>query len=116
MSKETESGKWCLVLLWLTGWIGLIWFLVDEKMRKNNFVKFHFKQWLVVVILSVLISVVYTPIYGVLSVITLGIFALIGWVVYVPFIVWVIQGLIFAFKGEEKELWLVGKWGKKFKF
>jgi hypothetical protein len=50
-------------------------------------------------------------------VITLGIFALIGWIGYfLPFI-WVIQGLIYSIKEEKKPLWVIGDFAlKTFKF
>ncbi len=117
MSKQSEEGKILVILLWLTGWIGLIWYLVDEKMKKNSFVKFHLKQWLVAIIASFAWSFAYSIAYFVLSIVTLGLFAIVGWIGYFLPLVWVVQGLIYGIKGEEKEIWLIGKYAKKyFKF
>ncbi|MBT3720756.1 hypothetical protein HN789_04125 [archaeon] len=117
MSKNSQEGKICVILLWLTGWVGLIWYLVDEKMKKNSFVKFHLKQWLMALIVSMIWSFVFSIVYFLLSIVTFGIFAIFGWIGYFIPVVWLIQGLIFAIKDEEKELWLIGKYAKKyFKF
>ena len=43
---DKETGKICAILAWFFP-IGLIWYLVDENMKKNKFVGFHVKQSLV---------------------------------------------------------------------
>jgi uncharacterized membrane protein len=111
MSKESEEGKVLLILLWLIWPAGLIWYLVDEKMKKNSFVKFHFKQWLMAIIVLFAASFI----AGILSVILIGL--LLYPVIFVVSLVWLVQGIMFAIKGKEKELWLIGKYAKKhFKF
>ncbi|MCD4706014.1 hypothetical protein K8R61_02945, partial [bacterium] len=49
-NSEIKQGKVCAMLAYLL--IGVIWYFADEKMGKNNFVKFHVKQGLVLLILS----------------------------------------------------------------
>lgn len=108
MTKDAENGKIVLILLWLVWPAGLIWYLVDEKMKKNNFVKFHLKQWL----MSLIVIFIASFVAGILSVVLIGL--LLYPVIFVLGLVWTIQGLIFAIKGEEKELWIIGKHAKKY--
>lgn len=105
MDKSVEEGKVCAILAWIFP-VGLIWYLVDEKMKKNEFAKFHVQQSLVLAIVSVLVNVV-----G-------GIVPLIGWFLIIPFgnliifILWII-GIIGAASGTKKELPVIGKYGSK---
>ena len=106
--SDVDDGKVCAILAWLFP-IGLIWFFVDAKMRKNKFAGFHVKQSLVLAILSLIINVA-----G-------GIIPVIGWFIIIPvgnlivFILWLI-GIIKAAQGETKELPVIGKFGENFKF
>jgi len=109
VAKDVEEGKGCAILLWVIWIVGLIWWLADEKMKKNSFVKFWVKQWLILVILAVAVSI-------------LGSIPIIGWLFIMPlgwifvFVLWVI-GLIAIIKGEEKILPVIGKFGQEwFKF
>ena len=52
--KEIEEGKAAAVLSYLL--IGIIWYFVDEKMKKNSYVKFHVQQAIVLIIASVIYS------------------------------------------------------------
>ncbi len=105
--KEIEDGKLCAILSYIL--VGMIWWLADEKMKKNNFAKFHFKQALVLLIVSVIINIVGTiiPIIGWFIILPLGgLFTLVLWIL----------GIINAIQGKEKELWLIGSFAKKFDF
>jgi len=42
MTKDVEQGKACAILAYF--FVGIIWFFVDEKLKKNEFAKFHAKQ------------------------------------------------------------------------
>ncbi len=106
-SNDVESGKVCAILAYFL--VGIIWFLVDEKMKKNNFAKFHVKQSLVLLIFSVIINVVGT------------IIPIIGWFIILPLgslltLVLFIFGIVYSAKGEQKELPLIGQFGEHFKF
>lgn len=105
---EADDGKWCAVLSWLFP-IGLIWYLVDEKMKKNKFAEFHVKQSLILVILAIAIGIGanIVPFIGryVISPVG-GLIVLILW----------IFGLIKAFSGKKDELPVIGQLSKNFKF
>ena len=69
--SDVEEGKICAILAWIFP-IGLIRYLVDEKMRNNKFAGFHVKQSLVLVIVSIIVNVVGS------------IIPLIGWFIILP--------------------------------
>ena len=119
--SEVDEGKVCAILAWFFP-IGLIWYFVDDKMKKNKFVEFHVKQSLALAIFAigfVIVSMILTTILGALPgvgfllVLLWGILALIVDIfIFVLFII----GLIRAIQGEKKELPLVGKYASKFSF
>ena len=104
--NEIEEGKLVAILAYLL--IGIIWYFADEKMKKNEFVKFHVKQALVLLIVDVLGYAI------------LGIIIIIGWVLMpifgvVMLILWII-GIINALNGKKKALPIIGGFAKKFTF
>lgn len=107
MANDVEQGKACAILAWIFP-IGLIWYLVDEKMKKNVFAGFHVKQSLVLFILWIAVWIVGSILF------------FIGWLL-IPigglliFILWII-GIVYAATGKQKELPLIGQFGEKFKF
>ena len=121
-NKDKENGKLCAILTWFLPLVGLIWYFADDKMRKNKFAGFHLKQVLVLVIVSLVINIGALIVGGILAFIPI-----LGWIVGILlwilvsivnvaiFVFWV-MGLISAFQGKEKELPLIGKFGKKFTF
>lgn len=106
MVEESQS-KICLILLWLIWPVGLIWYLVDEKMREDSFAKFHFKQWLMAAIVTLGLSFI----AGILSVILIGL--LLFPVIFVFTLIWFIQAIIFIVKGEKENLLIIGKYAEK---
>jgi len=106
--NDVEEGKICAFLMYLFP-IGLIWWLLDENMKKNEFAKFHLKQSLVLLIVSIIIQVAGSiiPILGWFIILPLGsIFILVLW----------IMGIIYSLTGKQKELPLIGQFGNKFTF
>ena len=106
MAKK-DDGKLCAILAWFFP-IGLIWWAVDEKMKKNLFVKHHIKQSIVLVFFSFIGNTI------------LGFIPILGWLAMIPFgiatfVLW-IMGLIAAINGEEKELPLIGQFAEKLNF
>lgn len=108
-SKEIEEGKACAALAYLFP-IGLIWYLADEKMKKNKFVAYHVYQGLVA---AIAVTVVYVA-GMVLSLILIGSIVIIA--AWILCLVWFIQGLINSLGGQEKPLWLIGGLAKNFNF
>ena len=118
-SKETEEGKVAAVLSYLL--IGIIWFFVDDKMKKNSYVKFHVQQALVLIIASIVYSValgiifaILTPIFIFIPVLGLAILGLLSLLYYVPAVLGII-GIFYAATDKKKELPIIGQYGKKFK-
>jgi uncharacterized membrane protein len=108
-----DNGKLCAIMLWVIWPVGLILYLVNDENRNNPFVKFHLKQWLTSLVVGVGLGFTYI----LLSLVTFGMFAFIGWVLYIPSFVWFVQGIIYAAQGEMKEVWLIGKYAEQwFKF
>ena len=104
-NNSIEEGKTCAILAYLL--LGIIWYFVDEKMKKNDFAKFHVKQAMVLLIVSLVGSL------------ALGMTFVLSWLIplyqLLIFILLVI-GMYNAFNSEKKELPFIGKFGEKFKF
>lgn len=120
-SSNVNDGKACAVLSYLL--IGIIWYFVDEKMKKNAFVKYHVKQGLVLLVASIIYSIVLQIIFGILFVpfmfggagALLGLFMVLRLLYYIPLVLSIL-GIINAVNGAEKELPIVGKYASKFTF
>jgi len=92
---DVEEGKTMAIIAYLT-WIGLIIAIVMNLEKKNEFAKFHIRQSLLLMIVG---FVAWIPIVGWI----LGLLALVAW----------IMGLIYAIKGEQKEVFLFGKYAQE---
>jgi uncharacterized membrane protein len=122
MAKDVEDGKVCAILSYLL--VGIIWYFADDKMRKNNFAKFHAKQGLVLLIVSIILSIAVSILSAIFTPLLfmgggLGIVWLISLIWYavsiVLFVLWLI-GIIAAATGKEKALPIIGGFGKKLNF
>lgn len=111
-SKNNDNSKLCAALSYLL--IGIIWYFVDEKMKRNNFVKFHVKQGLLLLIIAIIYSVIvgiltfplhFIPVLGTIIIWMLNIVGLI-------FLVLAILGIINALNNEEKALPIIGEKAK----
>ena len=96
--EEIQQGKTMAIIAYLIFFIPL---LMDD-MRKNNFVMFHTEQSIVLLLLNIAAGIVGT--------ITCG----IGLVLYIPWLIFLIMGIMNAANGEVKELPLIGQYGKMF--
>jgi uncharacterized membrane protein len=122
MAKDVEEGKVCAILSYLL--VGIIWYFADDKMRKNNFAKFHAKQGLILLIVSIILSIVVSIFSAIFTPLLfmgggLGIFWIISLIWYavslVLFVLWLI-GIIAAATGKEKALPIIGGFAKSLKF
>jgi len=122
MAKDVEDGKVCAILSYLL--VGIIWYFADDKMRKNNFAKFHTKQSLVLLVVSIILSIVvsiisaiFTPLLfmgGGLGII--WIISIIWWAISIVILVLWLIGIIAAATGKEKVLPFIGSFAKNLKF
>ncbi|MFH1427578.1 MAG: DUF4870 domain-containing protein [Patescibacteria group bacterium] len=104
-TKNSTEGKLCAILAYLL--VGIIWYFADEKMKKNEFVKFHVKQALVLLIFSLAGSIV------------LGMTFILAWLIplyQVAIFIILVVGIINANNGDKKELPIIGKFASIFKF
>jgi uncharacterized membrane protein len=114
-SREVEEGKVCAILSYLL--VGIIWYFADEKMKKNNFAKFHAKQGLVLLIAAIAYSILLGIIFGIIFT---PLFFMGGWglfwifrlLYYVP-LIFTIIGIINSANGNERELPIIGKFATK---
>lgn len=116
--NNVEDGKACALLSYLL--IGIIWYFVDEKMKSNDFVKFHVKQGLVLLIASIIYSIALGIVFQILFFplmmgMMFGLLAIFRLLYYVP-LVWTVLGIINAVNGQEKELPVIGHYSSKFTF
>ena len=107
--SDVKNGKAPAVLSYFL--VGILWWLLDEKLKKNAFVKFHVKQGLVLLIASVALSVagwvlVFIPVIGWIAQVVLQIGLFVLWV----------MGILGAVQGKTKEVPLLGPYAKNFKF
>ena len=105
-SSKNDNSKVCAILSYLL--IGVVWYFVDDTLKKDDFAKFHVKQSLVLLIANVLANAI------------LMVLPVLGWIL-IPFlnlfiIVLAIKGMITAINGEKKELPYIGKYASKLKF
>ena len=60
--SSVDEGKACAALSYLI--VGIIWYFVDDEMKKNGFAKYHAKQGLVYLIASVIYSIALSILFG----------------------------------------------------
>ena len=96
--EEIESGKTMAIVAYLIFFVPL---LMDD-MKRNKFVMFHTEQAIVLFIVNILAAV--------LGTITCG----IGLILYIPWLIFLIMGIINAAGGKVTPLPLIGQFGEKF--
>ena len=116
--KEIEEGKVCAVIMYLFFIVGLLWYFLDEKMKKNKFAEYHLKQAIVLVLASMIISFgvgILSFIFAITIIGLIFIFPLML-LAFVPMI-WTIIGIVYSVQGKMKPLPLIGEYAEKwFKF
>lgn len=104
-TKVVQREIWCAVLSYL--FIGFIWFLLDNRMKKNIFVKYHSKEalifWIAIVFVSAA-SQFFDAFFLLWDLLSLLLFV-IG-----------ISGFITALNGKQKPLPLLGVFAKLLTF
>ena len=97
-SEEIESGKTMAFVAYLIFFIPLLM----EDMKKNKFVMYHTEQSIVLLIFNIIAAIIGTVTCG------------IGLILYIPWLIFFIIGIMNAFKGAVKPLPLIGQFGEKF--
>ena len=100
-----------MYLLLMFGWVGIVRSVVIFYLkRKDPFVKYHFKQWFVLVLSFMFVVLVSIPL----------LFVLVGFLTFALglFITFVLMvfGMVYGFSGKQEPLPLIGKLGEKFDF
>lgn len=116
-AERTEgqtNDKIVAVLAYLL--VGIIWYFADEKVKSSSFAKFHVKQSLNIMIVSVVVQVVLSILMGAMFML-IPLISLLSMLVNLAiFVLWV-MGIIHAINGEEKAVPVIGDWaGKYLKF
>lgn len=96
--EQIESGKTMAIVSYLIFFIPLLM----EDMRKNPFVMFHTEQSIILLILNIAA--------GIIGSLTCG----IGLILYVPWLILLIMGIMNAANGQMKLLPVIGQYGEKF--
>ena len=128
MAKK-DNGKVCSILSYVL--VGIIWFFVDNKMRRNKSCKFHAQQGAVFLIFYIIWGIVVSIILGVLrgilalvyysgSAVGMGLFgtviALVGFIAWVVPLILLVIGMVNAANNKNKNLPIIGRFAKKLKF
>ncbi len=102
--------------------IGIIWYFVDSDAKRDPMIQFHAKQGFVFLIAALLYNIAFRIVIGLLGIIfgwipVVGaiMFTIVGILAYIP-LVWAIIGIVNAVQEKEKELPVIGKFGKEFSF
>ncbi len=111
-----NNSKLCAVLSYFL--VGIVWYLADEKMKKDALAKYHFKQALNLLVIGVIISVVLSVFGAVFTLATLGIGALLLAPVYlvvnlILLVIWIV-GIINAINGKLKPVPIIGQFAEKY--
>lgn len=96
--EQIESGKTMAIVSYIIFFIPL---LMDD-MRKNPFVMYHTEQSIVLLLLNIAAGIVGTLTCG------------IGLILYIPWIILLIMGIMNAANGQMKPLPVIGQYGEKF--
>lgn len=106
-SQKVENEKLVAILAYVFI-IGIIWYFVDEKIQKSSLAKHHVQQGIVLTLTSIAINFVGSAI------------PVLGWFIILPlgnllvFILWII-GIVYALQEKQKNIPLIGQFGKKLK-
>lgn len=113
-SSDKNNERLCAILSYFL--IGIIWYFADEKMKKSEFAKFHVKQGLILLIAWIVYDLIVGIVVWPLILLSFGLLAPILMLLYYVPLIWLILGVINAANNTEKELPIIGKFGKNFNF
>lgn len=96
--EDAANGKTMAIIAYLVFFVPL---LMDD-MKRNNFVMYHTEQSIVLLIFNIIAAIVATVTCG------------IGFILYIPWIVFLIMGIMNAANGVCKPIPMIGSFGDKF--
>lgn len=108
--KNKDDGKICAILAYLL--IGIIWYFADDNMKKNDFAKYHVKQGLNLIVISIGLGILWSFLGFTIILIPI-IFIIAPILNIILFVLWII-GIINAINNKKKEVPIVGKFAKKY--
>lgn len=114
-SKDHKQEKLVAALTYVL--VGIIWFFLDEDIKKSGLVKFHVKQALNLLIVSIGVSIVFSFLSSILLFIPI-----IGWFLILvgapslslASLILAIIGIVNGANGKEKAVPLVGQLADKY--
>jgi len=115
-SQKGDMGneKLCAILSYL--FIGIIWYFIDDKMKKSEFARYHAKQGIVLLIAELIYLAILGALFIPLVFASRGLLVpILSMLYYVP-LIWVIVGIINAVNDKMSALPLIGKFAEKFSF
>ncbi|MCA9486422.1 MAG: DUF4870 domain-containing protein [Candidatus Woesearchaeota archaeon] len=107
MRKKENKDQLVSILSYFL--VGIIWFFADSEVQ-SRITRFHSKQALNLFVVSIGLSVL----SGLLTILTLGLFALVAWAFKLFILVLWVLGLINAINQTEKEVPIVGQFAEKY--
>ncbi len=90
--------------------VGIIWYFVDENVRKSKIAKFHVKQALNLMIVSIILGIL----LNIIIVVTFGLLYFVYIIAeLILFVLWII-GLINAVNMKQKNIPIIGDFANKY--
>lgn len=114
ISKEVLVGALSYIL------IGIIWYFIDDEVRKSSFVKFHVKQALNLAILGFVVSFILMIFSSIFLFAQFSFFFImpillvIFIIIKLFFLILWFYGLYFVFNKKTKDLPIIGKFAEKY--
>ncbi len=108
---SADNGKLVAILAYFL--VGIVWYFADEKVKGSSLAKFHVKQSLNLMVISVVLHIALSVLMGGMYML-MPIIALLSMLINLAvFVLW-IMGIIYAINDEQKPLPIVGEWAAKY--
>jgi uncharacterized membrane protein len=106
---EVKNTKLCAILAYLL--IGIIWYFVDKDIQKDEFVKFHVKQGVVLLIADIAFWIAISILWSILFFIPM-LWMLLRLINLIP-LLFTLIGIFYAVTDKKEELPIIGKYAEK---
>jgi uncharacterized membrane protein len=112
MSENKDQEKTVAILSYFL--IGIIWYFVDEKIKKSSFVKYHVKQAINMFVIGIALSLAFSFVSMMLFFIMIPIFYTLSRLFGLALTVLWVFGIVYAAQGKEKPVPLIGEFADKY--